>query len=81
MNVNVDLMEENLIQNNGGIMINVYVRVKTLYLESWYIIITKLKKYLARFMNDSVITCDEITVSYDEGAKARWYNETKTILI
>ena len=81
MNVNVDLMEENLIQNNGGIMINVYVRVKTLYLESWYIIITKLKKYLARFMNDSVITCDEITVSYDEDAKARWYNETKTILI
>ena len=29
VNVNVDLMEENVIQINGGIMINVDVSVKT----------------------------------------------------
>ena len=41
-NVNVDLMEKNVIQSNGGITINVYVSVtnvmyvKRLYLESCY---------------------------------------------
>ena len=31
-------------------------------------------------MDDSAITCDEIIESYDEDAKAKLYDETKSIL-
>ena len=33
VNVNVDLTEENISQSNGGIMINVYVNVKNMYVK------------------------------------------------
>ena len=33
VNVNVDLTEENITQSNGGIMINVYVNVKNMYVK------------------------------------------------
>ena len=33
VNVNVDLTEENISQSNGGLMINVYVNVKNMYVK------------------------------------------------
>ena len=36
-NVNVDLMEKNVIQVNGGITINIYVNVKNALYEKGYI--------------------------------------------
>ena len=33
VNVNVDLTEENISQSNGGIMTNVYVNVKNMYVK------------------------------------------------
>ena len=38
------------------------------------------EKYLASIMDDPVITCDEITESYDVDVEANWHDETKTIL-
>ena len=72
-------MEENVIQINGGIIINVDVSVKTssvkkrLYLESCYMLLWKWK-YSASISDDLVIACDEII---DADAKAEAYNETK----
>ena len=82
MNGNVDLMEENVIQLNGGIMVNVDVIVKNvMYVKKDYIwnpSATNCKngKYLARIMDDSVIVCDEVIESYDEETN---FNEKKAI--
>ena len=60
-------MKENVIQINGGTTINVDVGVKnTIYVKKIiigilvHIYICENRKYLARIMDDSVITCDEI---------------------
>ena len=72
-------MEENLIQINGGIIINVDVSVKTssvkkrLYLESCYMLLWKWK-YSVSISDDLVTASDEI-IDADVEAKAR--NETK----
>ena len=69
-NVNVNLLEENVMQINGGIMINVYVSVKKHHIcEKDYICnpatrICKNGKYLASITDDSVNTCDEIIENY-----------------
>ena len=82
MNGNVDLMEENVIQLNGGIMVNVDVIVKNvMYVKKDYIwnpSATNCKNgnYLARIMDDSVIVCDEVLESYDEETN---FNEKKAI--
>ena len=68
MNVNVDLMEENVIHINGGIMINIYVSVKKRHLcEKDYVwnpatCNSENRNYLT--MNDSTIMCVEIIESY-----------------
>ena len=69
-------MEENVIQINGGIMINIDVSKKNSICEKDYILnpascSCKNGKYLANITDDSVIMCDNITESYD--------GETKTI--
>ena len=66
MNLNVNLMEENVIQINGGITIYVDVNVKNIIYMKKIIfgtllhVDTKLEKYLVSVIDDSVITCDEI---------------------
>ena len=71
-NVNVNFMEELVIQINGGIMINVDVGVKKRHVCEkdyiWNAATYKCEKgkYLASFMDDSVITCDEIIESYNK---------------
>ena len=70
-NVNVHLMEQNVIQINGGITINVNVSVKNMiYVKKNYISnpVTcncENGKYLASIMDDSAITCDEIIYAED----------------
>ena len=54
-NVNVNLMEQNVIQINGRIMMNVDVILKSIM----YVKKIIFGKYLASIMDDSVITCDE----------------------
>ena len=56
-------MEENVIQNNGGIMINVDLGVKKHAVVKW--------KYLPSIIDDSAIMCDKVIGTYNE--------ETKTI--
>ena len=59
-------MEENVIQINGGIMINVDVSVKNvIYVKKNYAwnpaaYSRENIKYLGNIMDDSVITCDEL---------------------
>ena len=65
-------MEKNVIQINGGIMINVNVSVKNaMYMKKDYIWNSATcncenGKYLASIMDDSAITCDEIIDSHKE---------------
>ena len=65
-------MEENVNQINGGIMINVDVRVKNamdvkkIMFGILLQIIVKIGKYLASIMDDSAIMCDEIIESRKE---------------
>ena len=54
-NVNVNVMEQNVIQINGRIMMNVDVILKSIM----YVKKIIFGKYLASIMDDSVITCDE----------------------
>ena len=54
-NVNVNLMEQNVIQINGRIMMNVDVILKSIM----YVKKIIFGEYLASIMDDSVITCDE----------------------
>ena len=78
-------MEENVIQINGGIMINVHANVKNaMYVKKDYIwnpAICKYEKgkYLASIMDDSAIMCDEIIESYDEETNTNLtiFNEKK----
>ena len=64
--VNLNLMDDNLIQINGGIMINVNVNVEKRHVcEKDYIwnpatCSCENAKYLASIIDDSVITCDKI---------------------
>ena len=90
---NVNLMEEIVVEINGGITINADVSVKNvMYVKKkivWNPATCSCKngKYLASIMDDSSITCDEIKESYDEDAdaedksnnEANLYNEAKTI--
>ena len=68
-NVNVNLMEENVIQINGGIMvmsIECKQSHKRDYVWNPATCNCESRKYLACIMDDSAITCDEIIESYDE---------------
>ena len=90
---NVNLMEEIVIEINGGITINVVWVLKTSCMWKKKIVWNpatcscKNGKYLASIMDDSSITCDEIKESYDEDTdaedksnnEANLYNEAKTI--
>ena len=76
-------MEENVIQINGGIMINVNVSVKNHVYEKDYIwnpskCSCENGKYLASVIVDSVTTCYEI-IGADAEAKS-YDEETNTIL-
>ena len=67
-------MEGNVIQINGGIMINVNVSVKNImYVKKtvWNPATCSCEngKYLATIMDKSVIMCDEVIESYDEETK------------
>ena len=70
-------MEENVIQINVGITINVDVSVKNvMYVKNYYDYVwnrttcsCEYGKYLASIMDDSVIMCDEIIQSYNQGTK------------
>ena len=58
-------MKENLIQINGGIMINVDASMKNIYLKKIMFgillhVVAKMDNYLANIMYDSVIMWDEI---------------------
>ena len=58
-------MKENLIQINGGIMINVDASMKNIYLKKIMFgillhVVGKMDNYLANIMYDSVIMWDEI---------------------
>ena len=73
-NVNADLMEENVIQINGGIMINASVK-KCHICEKDYVsnpatFSCDNVKYLSSIMDDLEIMCDEILELYDEKTKA-----------
>ena len=81
MNVNVNLMEENVIQINGRMMINVGVIVKNIICEKDYVwnpatCNCENGKYLASIMDDSTIMCDEVTKSCDKEIN---FNEKKAI--
>ena len=70
MNVNVDLMEQYVIHINGRVTINIDVSVKYIIHIKNYVwnpatCNCENEKYLARIMDDSVITCDEVTESYN----------------
>ena len=66
MNVNVNLMEENVIQINGEIIINVDVSVKNIMYVKMIMfgislhVIMKMKMYLASIMDDLTIIFNEV---------------------
>ena len=66
VNVNVNLIEQNAIQINGGITMNVHVNVKhKIYVKKDYIwnpttCHCENGKYLASIMDDSLIICDKL---------------------
>ena len=67
-------MKENLIQINGGIMINVDVSVNSVMCEKKNVwnpatCICKNGKYLASIVDDSAIICVEVIESRDEEMK------------
>ena len=68
--LNVNLMEENVIQINGGITVNVDVSIKNV-MSMEKVIFRKIEngKYLANIMYESVITCNEVIESFDQKAK------------
>ena len=77
-------MEKNVIQINGGIMINVDVRVKKIMyvkkiVQNPATCICENGKYLANIMDDSAIIFDEVIQSYDEEIKtiSTNFNEKK----
>ena len=74
-------MEENVVQINGGIMVNVDVSVKNvMYVKKivWNhsTCDSENEKYLGTIIYDSAIMCNGIIVSYKENAEAKSYNET-----
>ena len=85
MNVNVNLMEYNVTQINGGITINVGESVKSIidvkkeYVWNPSTCICESGKYLPSIMDDSVITFDKVVEPYNEDVKAKSTGETKTI--
>ena len=59
VNVNIDSMEVNVIEINGGITTNVDVSVCEIdYVWNPSKCICKNGKYLASIMDDSMVTCD-----------------------
>ena len=85
MNENVNLMEENAIQINGGIIINVAVSVKkVVYVKNYVWNPAKYScengRFLASIMDDSAIMCDEVIESYAKETKTvpTNFNEQKT---
>ena len=68
VNVNLDLMEENVIEINGGTTINVDVSVKKPlvrekdYIQNPSVCSCKNGEYLASIMNDSAIMCNKVIV-------------------
>ena len=82
--LNVNLMEENVIQINGGITVNVDVSIKNV-MSMEKVIFGKIEngKYLANIMYESAITCNEVIESYDEKAKtiSRNFNEKRATCI
>ena len=80
-------MEENVIQINGGIMINVDTSVKNVMYEEDYFgnpaaCNRENGKHSSSIMDDWAIICDEIIKSCNEDAdadaEAKSYNEIKT---
>ena len=74
-------MEENVVQINGGIMVNVDVSVKNvMYVKKivWNhsTCDSENEKYLGTIIYDSAIMCNGIIESYKENAEAKSYNET-----
>ena len=65
MNLNVNFMEENVVQINGGIMVNADVSVKNSCIWKKYYFWNPSKcicengKYLASIMDDSTIICEK----------------------
>ena len=78
-NVDIDLMEENIIQINGGIMIKIDANAKKSCMWKKGFIYRNWK-YLASIMDNSAIICDEIIESYDDETKSipTNFNEEKT---
>ena len=79
-NINVDLIVENVIQINGGIIINVDVSKKCPAYEKDHVVnpVTcscENGNYLANIMDDSAISCDEVK---DVGEEAKSNVEAKT---
>ena len=77
-------MEESVIQINGGITVNVNVRVKNvMYAKKITCTPSTCScengKYLASIMDESAITCGEVIESYDEETKTAStnFNENK----
>ena len=76
MNVNVNLMEQNVSQINGGISIKVNVSVTKIHIcDKEYVwnpstCICENEKYLESIMGDSAILCDDVINPYDEEIKA-----------
>ena len=75
-------MGKNVVQINGGIMINVYVSVKiVMYVKK--IVLNpgtcncENKKYLVSIMDDSVTICDEF-IDEDAGVEAKSNDEAKS---
>ena len=67
MEVNVNLIEENVIEINGGIIINVDASVKKKdYVSNPATCNRENGKYLLRIMDDSTIICDKVIESYDK---------------
>ena len=76
MNVNVNFMEENVIQINGGTTINVSVSVKKSYMRKdyvWNLAMCSCQngKYLASITDDSVIICDELIYAEEKKIKEK----------
>ena len=80
-NVNVDLMEQNVIQINGGVMINDGGSVKSIiYVKKivWNTATCNCEngEYLASIMDDSTAICHEVIESYHEEIN---FTESKAI--
>ena len=85
-NANVILMEENIIQINGGITTDIDVSVlKSSCMWDYYwnpvTCSCENRKYLASIIDDSAITCEEIIESYEEETKTTLTNSNEKNII